>query len=338
MVKKREEIEKLIALFLSGESSPDQAMDLERWRSESAENQAFFDSYEKTFNAAHSIAGFVSPDIDAAWRKVKTSVKEEPKVIPLFKNKNFYMSLAAVAVVAFVVGSIWNFKPEYGTFPGLDIPVAVVDSVYTEQIIYAANNVESFTLSDQSVVELKKGSRLTLAKEFNKNGRYAELEGSGAFTVVHDATNPFVITIEDLEVFDLGTVFDIETKGDTVSVVVSEGEVELRLNGKTIALAKGDSAYYVISQELIERYKTPKDRLDKVFEFDGTSLSQVMYQIGEFFERDIVIKDDMIKGCKVNIDFKDETLPMIFDILQTIVEFEIVYNNEIIELYGDGCN
>ncbi len=334
---KREEIEELIALFLSGESSPDQAMDLEGWRSESEENQALFISYEKTFNATHGRIGFVSPDIDGAWRNVKTSIKEEPKVIPLFRNRNFYMSLAAVAVIAFIVGSIWNFKPKYGQLPGFDNPIAQVDSVYTEQVIYAANNVESFTLSDQSVVELEKGSKLTLAKEFNKNGRYSKLEGSGEFTVVHDAANPFVITIEDLEVFDLGTVFDIETKGDTVSVVVSEGEVELRLNGKTIALAKGDSAYYVISEELIERYKTPKERLDQVFVFDGTSLSQVMQQIGEFFERDIVIKDDVIKGCKVNIEFKDETLPMIFDILQAIVEFEIVYNNEIIELYGDGC-
>ncbi|MFT6244550.1 MAG: ferric-dicitrate binding protein FerR (iron transport regulator) [Salibacteraceae bacterium] len=337
MVRKREEIEGLIALFLSGESSPDQAMDLEIWRSESEENQALFDSYEKTFNATHGRIGFVSPDIDAAWRKVKASVKEEPKVVPLYKNRNFYMSVAALAVVAFVVGSIWNFNPEYELLPNATAPRVNIDTVETEQIIYAANNVESLTLSDQSIVELKKGSRLILSKDFNKNGRYAELEGSGSFTVVHDATNPFVITVEDLEVFDLGTVFDIETKGDTVSVVVSEGEVELRLNGKTIALAKGDSAYYVISEKLIERYKTPKDRLDKIFVFDGTSLSQVMQQIGEFFERDIVIKDDVIKGCKVNIEFKDETLPMIFDILQTIVEFEIVYNNEIIELYGDGC-
>lgn len=336
MVRKREEIEELIVLFLCGESSPDQAMDLDSWRSESEENQALFDSYEKTYNATHGSVGFALPDIDAAWRKVKASVKEESKVIPLFRNRNFYMSLAAVAVIAFIVGSIWNFNPDYGKLPGFKT-TAQVDIVDTEQVIYAANNVESFTLSDQSIVELKKGSRLTLAKEFNKNGRYSKLEGSGEFTVVHDIANPFVITIEDLEVFDLGTVFDIETKGDTVSVVVSEGEVELRLNGKTIALAKGDSAYYVISEELIERYKTPKDRLDKIFAFEGTSLSQVMQQIGEFFERDIVIKDDIIKGCKVSIAFKDETLPMIFDILQAIVEFEIVYNNETIELYGDGC-
>lgn len=337
MVRKREEIEELIALYLSGEASPEQAMDLDDWRSQHTENQALFDTYEKTYNSTNSTVGFKSPDVQAAWNKVKGSIKEETKIIPLIKNKKFYLSIAAVAMIAFVIGSLWNFNPEGEVTPTGKVETVDTLDVDVERVIYASNHVESVTLKDLSVVELEPGSKLTLAKDFNKNGRHAELEGSGRFTVVHDESNPFILQVEGLEVFDVGTVFDIETRGDTIRVVVSEGAVELRLNGETLALAEGDSAYYVISDQLMERYKKPKQRLDKVFEFDGVTLEQILHDIGEFFGRKIVIKDNEMKNCRLTLTFKDETLAEIFEIIKLTIDIEIVHNNQTIEVYGEGC-
>lgn len=337
MVRKREEIEELIALYLSGESSPEQAMDLDDWRAKSPENRTLYEQYEKTYTSTHGTTAFKSPDLEAAWKKVNSALTKEAKVVPLFKNKNFIMSVAAVGLVAFIIGSMWNFNPEQQKPEVAKITIKKPTQEDKERIIQASNNVESYTLSDKSIVELGAGSTLILAKDYDKNGRNAELKGSGRFTVIHDETNPFILKVGELDVFDVGTVFDVKTSGDTVKVVVTEGAVELRLNGKTLDVAEGDSAYYLISKQLISRYKLPKQRLDKVFEFDDVELSDIMDSIGAFFGRKIVIKDEAIKACTLKLTFKDETLPMILDIIKLAIDIEIIYNNKIIEVYGKGC-
>ena len=125
--------------------------------------------------------------------------------------------------------------------------------------------------------------------------------------------------------------------GDTVKVSVDEGVVELNINGQKLALEKGDSAFYLISQKVIKEYGTPTARQDVVFEFDGTTLSEVTEILSAFFKRKIEIKNPALEKCTVSVTFKNEELATILDIISELIDINIVQNKKTIEIYGESC-
>lgn len=332
MVRKREEIEILIGIFLNGEATPEQAMELEDWKSMSEENKQLFNEIEKVYALTHDAPVFVVKSENQAWKNVERKMQSSAP-----KKQNWYILYAAAAVILVVV----LFKG----FINVEQPPIkhqaknpLIDSTNVNTVIVASNAVQSFKLKDQSIVELQPGSKLTLDKNFNKKKRLVELSGSGKFTVIHDEKNPFILKIRGLEVFDIGTVFRINNNGDTVKVSVDEGEVELRLNGKIISVTAGDSAFYVVSKQVISRYKNPKDRKDHTFVFDGTTLKEVASILSEFYNRKIVVADKAIENCPLSVTFKNENLVTILDIIKELMDVRIIHKNDTIEIYGTGCN
>ncbi len=328
-------MEELIALYLNGEATPEQAMELEDWKSESPKNLEVFASLEKVYNATHQVKPFAEPDMAKAWERVRPRKKKEAKIRSLWTDPRVWAGAAAVAIIAFLLGVLWNQSPGSNPMAEDQRPNVPVDE---EVVFMALEEKTGYTLQDDSKVQLEKGSKLVLAADFNKNGRHATLHGSGTFEVVHDESNVFVISVEGLEVVDVGTVFSIDHKGDTVKVVVSEGAVELRLNGKLLDVAAGDSAFYVISSQVIDRYHTPEARQDHVFVFDGTSLKEVASILSKFFNRKIVVMDEAIRECPLSVTFKNEELATILDIIRELLDVKIVRNEGIIGIYGKGCN
>ena len=332
MVRKREEIEILIGIFLNGEATPEQAMELEDWKSTSEENQQLFNELEKVYAVTHNIPMFGLKNEHQAWKNVEHQLTH-----PRSNKRNWYLLYAVAAVLLVVVLMKGFYTPEQAPV-NHQAQNLLIDSTNLNTVIVASNAVQSFKLKDQSVVELQPGSKLTLDKNFNKNQRLVELSGSGKFTVVHNAKNPFILKVRGLEVFDIGTVFRIDNKGDTVKVSVDEGEVELRLNGNIISVTAGDSAFYVVSKQVISRYKDPKDRKDHTFVFDGTTLKEVASILSEFYNREIIVADKAIEDCPLSVTFKNENLATILDIIKELMDVQIIQKNNTIGIYGTGCN
>lgn len=330
MVEKQD-FEAMIVRYLNGDATPDEAMMLEDWKNESPENQQLFNHYEKLLLGA---VKFEKPNTDQAWREVSRAAKADTKVIPLARWVQWGSAIAAVLVIGFFAITYQFKSSSGGAFKAYSLEVPVEN----EHILFAKNGLRNFTLTDNSIVELREGSSLELSKDFAKGERRAKLNGSGKFTVVHDESHPFVIDVEGLEVYDIGTVFDIQTLEDTVKVIVYEGAVELRLNDQTLAMEAGDSAFYVISEQLIDSYKTQDDRKDVVFNFEETSLKDVVQVLEEFFNRKIVIVSDSVKECLVTVSFdQNNSLAEILDIIALTLDLEIISKSNKIEIYGKGC-
>lgn len=337
MMNNRENIEALIVLYLKGEATPEQAMELEDWRKSSEHNDKLFLNMEHVFSITHQQDRFKTPEIEEAWTQVLKRTSNAGKVITLWKRTPFYYAAAAVVLLALVFSIFWNTISHSTGQMAAELSTPEAPETNNNTMV-AADGLASFTLSDQSKVTLQPNSKIILAENFNKGGRNLTLEGSGSFEVVHDESNPFVIEVEGLKVVDLGTIFHIKNKLDTVKVVVDEGEVALELNGETLDMVAGDSAFYAISDQVIAKYKKPRTRKNKVFEFDGTTLSEVAAILSEFYERKIVIKDKAIEECPVSVTFKNEELATILDIVKELLDVKIVQNKDIIEIYGNECN
>lgn len=334
MIREKEYIEQLIVRYLNGEATPSEAIELLDWRSEKTQNEEAFLSLEKTHSTLYPISNFKNPNKKKSWSLIEKGMVTSTKIIPLWKKPLFYIGIAAAVLISFIVISVTSLSNDIPPIAKVDIdPVVEAQN----EVIVATTSISSYTLKDQSKITLQLGSKLTIPANFNTSKRTLTLDGSGTFNVVHDEKNPFILYVDKLQIIDIGTIFHVTTHQDTVKVVVEEGEVELYLNGNTLALEKGDSAFYLISKEVIARYKLPEVREDTIFVFDGTNLQEVTEILSGFYHRKIIIIDDRVANCSVSVTFKNETLATILDIIRELLDLTIVQKNKTIEIYGNGC-
>ena len=95
----------------------------------------------------------------------------------------------------------------------------------------------SIALDDGTRVELNGGTTMRFDRH---DARFAALDsGEAAFTVRHDAANPFRVTVGDALFEDAGTVFNIVHTGSATRIGVSEGKVIYNPNAEAIALPAG---------------------------------------------------------------------------------------------------
>lgn len=107
--------------------------------------------------------------------------------------------------------------------------------IYT--IATRPGETRSIALDDGTRVELNGGTTMRFDRH---DPRFAALDsGEAAFTVRHDAANPFRVTVGDAVFEDAGTVFNIVHAGSTTRIGVSEGKVIYNPEAEAIALPAG---------------------------------------------------------------------------------------------------
>ena len=95
----------------------------------------------------------------------------------------------------------------------------------------------SIALDDGTRIEVNGGTSLRLDRN---DTRFAALDsGEAAFTVRHDAADPFRVTVGDAVFEDAGTVFNIVYTGDATRIGVSEGKVIYNPQAEAISLPAG---------------------------------------------------------------------------------------------------
>ena len=106
-------------------------------------------------------------------------------------------------------------------------------------------------LSDGTLVHLNAGSSLRYPVNFLREGpRQVFLSGEAYFDVAKNASNPFRVNVDDLEVRVLGTQFNVSaySEDEYIDVVLVEGSVNLnkkdRMEGDVVELSPGQKGSY----------------------------------------------------------------------------------------------
>jgi transmembrane sensor len=157
-----------------------------------------------------------------------------------------------------------------------------------EQIRTGIGEVRSVALHDGS--SLAVDARSALVTRIGSTARTVALaDGKALFRVRHDAAAPFRVTVGDVTITDIGTVFqvDADRAAGTVEVLVSEGLVEVRAAGRTLRLTAGQRARFAIdgaAAPAVERVDAPaieralgwtSGRLD----LDGETLGEAVAEL-----------------------------------------------------------
>lgn len=153
------------------------------------------------------------------------------KAFPKFRVKQWYINVAAAAVVFMAIG-LWYFnqathypKPKLVTNEKkLKQNEPVIDWKST---VNYANNYEKVMLPDGSEVKVYPGAEIRYSKPFVKEKREIFLTGKGYFKVSKDKKHPFVVYAGGVSTTALGTSFTITApkKSTTVKVELHTGKV-----------------------------------------------------------------------------------------------------------------
>ena len=317
-MKAPQNMDVVIGRFLAGEATPEEAMFLEDWISESAENKNYFEQCERSFGLSVK-----EISTDKAWNKVRSILAEE-KQAPVRKlNFKWVSSVAAILVIT--LGAIFYFR---GT-----------DS--SETRFTAGDQQKKIELKDGTDIQLAANSSLELSSEYGKKNRSVTLKGSGYFSVKHSDQLPFIIDAGPIHIKDLGTKFNVRTADDTIFVRVDEGMVVIYDNkGMKLTLSANESAHYVVSAGslqldiLAENLKT----VSKTILLDNQRLEDVVDLLNKTYKVDIRIGNPALKNCRITTEFLNEDLETVLMAFSQTLEVTILKEKEGVYLIkGEAC-
>ena len=154
-------------------------------------------------------------------------------------------------------------------------------------------------LSDGSIVWLNAASSLRFPTGFNGGERKVELTGEAYFEVAKDASKPFRVEVNGMEVEVLGTHFNINSYEDEspIRTTLLEGSVKVNSGNHTVLLKPGQQAE--LGKRGTIEIKKDADVEEAVawkngkFQFDNTSIYSVMHQLSRWYDVDVEYRGDI---------------------------------------------
>jgi transmembrane sensor len=110
------------------------------------------------------------------------------------------------------------------------MPPTMLRPTTTTTYATARGQHQRVALSDGSVIDLDAETRLRVTLSGGER-RVALADGQAIFDVVHDARRPFVVEAGGRQVRDVGTQFDVRSRGGEFTVTVARGRVEVGSEG-----------------------------------------------------------------------------------------------------------
>jgi len=279
-----------------------------------------FRELEKTWDLAGSAYSYRNSDPEMAWSKLDDALSAEAKIVPL-KRFNF-LRYAAIFVALLALGSI-TFMLTNRPAKNIEELAALPPEMKTVQTVANPFEITSIVLPDGTTVKMNASSTLQYPAQFAAGSRKVKLSGEAYFEVVHDASNPFIVELNNMEVEDLGTSFMISAYPGKagVEVNVTSGSVRLReKNQKEEALlVAGCSGKYrteIGKFEVVNNLETNYlSWITKEVSFHHTPLSAVFEELENVYHVRIAFTDPGIADIPYTANFEKFDLDDIVKII-----------------------
>lgn len=210
-----------------------------------------------------------------------------------------------------------------------------------------ANQRQSLTLPDGSVVVLNKNSRLDFPPAFGDSVREVTLTGEAYFDIRHDPSRPFLVHTGAYVTRVLGTAFNIRAydSDSKVAITVERGKVRVQKSGDHHAMG-----VLVAGDQLVIDKPTATPHLARAdvklvmqwkssdLVFDDIRFDEAAAIVGRQFNVSLVFDQEALRNCRFTVDVTGKSIEEILDILTQLTRSVWKRENDnTIRLEGEGC-
>lgn len=185
--------------------------------------------------------------------------------------------------------------------PGLDIGDEPEGTAPGERVVTARGAHEKATLPDGSRVELGGKSSMSVVYSPQRRVIVAE-DGEAFFTVSRDPERPFIVWAGPVTVTAVGTAFSVTRSGESVSVVVTEGTVDVATEKSTVRAEAGQRVRYDRGQLHPAIDEVPTEVAtswrEGRLQFVDEPLRLVIASVNRYSEREVLISDPAIEELR----------------------------------------
>lgn len=240
-------------------------------------------------------------------------------------NRKRIFQIAAV-VIPFLALSIFFIARQLSPYEPNNFVVSV-----------QRGNKALVTLPDQSKVWMNSNSTLEY-KKGEKNTREVKLSGEAFFKVFKDKSQPFIVTMNNLQVEVLGTSFNAKARlgADIIETSLLEGSIKLRSPdlSQDYYLKPNEKAVYSQSTKQIQIMKTDNELetawKDNKLKFSSERFIDVMSMLEDWYGVKIICKCPKIENDLMSGTFKDEKLETTLEALKVQYKIHYIRNRDTI--------
>ena len=309
-----DDIDVIIATYLTGNASVEEMRSLKEWIAKDKENMAYFQKRREVWLASSG----AKYDSANAYSRFQRKVHKHGVV----RRRTFsrYLAIGLAGAACLLVCVSLSFRK------GADSvrePAALAEF----SVSAPAGSTTSVTLPDGTIVKLHSDSHISYRQRFGMTERNITLYGEAFFDVTHDESLPLTVSVNGATIRDIGTKFNINAhnNNDFISVSVVEGSAEVHNllgNGKehavlnasqTAEISKEDGHMKVSTQSSL----SPAEWIDGAILFENSTLVTIANELSRRYKVHVMITREELKSMRFYCCFAGESYTL-QDILSSL--------------------
>lgn len=317
----------LIAKFLAGEATPEEAILVTDWIDQSNENKTLFSQAQQAWALQENISPEVI-DKSQAWRSVSK------RISTMRRSRTLGFTPLRIAAAVLVLVSV--AAAVYLLIPSTPMKEEWITTNSKEEIF-------NLPLPEGTSIVLNKNSTLSYPKEFKNATRLVKLTGQAFFDVMHKPDQPFIIECGDVSIKVLGTAFNVSglNNASIVETQVTRGKVMMYDKDNSIIIEAGWTGSYERSSKKLSLKKTKTENnlgyATHTFTFEDTSLKQVTENLSESYGVTFVFENEKLKDCHLTSSYNNKPLSFILNVIAESLNLEYTVKGNTVYLSGNGC-
>lgn len=300
----------LLAKYLSGEATPEEAIEVDDWIMYSEKNRLLFEQ------------------ASAAWQG--NAPFQAGHAIKPFKRAIYLYRVGIAASLLLLAGALWLLVRSDPKRPSGNITSNAVSNVTK----WAHKNILRDTLPDNSIVVQSTNSVLQYASDFNTGNREVHLAGEAWFNVTPNKAKPFLLNIGNLRVAVLGTAFNVQQSPSKIEVSVKTGSVMMSINSDSLIVNAGQQGIYDIKENKFILLKSfninDQAYATKILSFENSTLKEIAAQVEKAYGVRVVFLNEKIKNLTMSSSFDNNPIEYIFEVISITLPVNYKIKNNVV--------